>query len=121
MLIPVSDDRVTVGHAITDKDLLFIESGVTTKQEVFAHLGPPNSLLEDKRVVDYNWHHVHWGVDWVASLGVFYKTGGHFDIPTHHVLLVQFDEKDRVKKFERTQVSGDKSYETFLQVWIEQD
>lgn len=56
--IPIPADEVTSGYEISEEEVLFIESGVTTKQQVLERLGDPSVIWEDERVVAYNWDHV---------------------------------------------------------------
>ncbi len=116
--IPIPADEVTSGHEISEEEVLFIESGVTTKQQVLERLGDPSVIWEDERVVAYNWDHVGLRVANVFAGG--YTAGVVvLDVPSHYVLLIQFDEADRVKKFERTTIPP-RSYGPFLREWVGQ-
>ena len=116
--IPFPADEVTSGHEISEEEVLFIESGVTTRQQVLERLGDPSVIWEDERVVAYNWEHVGWRMAIVAAAGGT-GVGGVLDVTTPHALVIQFDEADRVKKFERTTIPP-LSYGPFLREWVGQ-
>ncbi len=117
--LPISthEDKVLAGKPVTEEQLSFLAPKVTTKREVIERLGSPNVIWQDARVLAYNWEMRQGILFWVVS---GYTTGaaGAEDIPKHYVLLIRFDEQDRVERFERTVRPSTMSYGEFLERWL---
>ena len=113
--IPVPGGIATSGQEIEDGNLVFLETGVTTRQEVKERLGAPLIVWQDENVLVYEWEKVHLLFLW-GGMGGAGVTG----VPTNYVLLLQFDGADRVQRFERTTRPLTETYGTFLRNWIAQ-
>lgn len=87
---------------------------VTTMQEVLERLGNPTVIWEDARVFVYNWAMRQGIVFWAVYGGGF----GMGDISKHYLLLIQFDEQDRVQRFERAVCPMNRSYSECLTEWV---
>ena len=70
-----------------------IKPGVTTREEVIARLGEPNTIWEEQRVLAYT------------------------DFPADRMLLVQLDEAGRVARAERVERPSRTSYGDFVSGW----
>ncbi len=93
-------------------------TGVMTKQQVIAKGGQPESIWENGRIFVYKWDHVSWGIFVAGPAG----DPAFFEVPTHYMLLVQFDENDRVRRVERIEApanvqSGNASFEELVRNW----
>jgi outer membrane protein assembly factor BamE (lipoprotein component of BamABCDE complex) len=117
--LPIStrEDKVLAGKPVTEEQLSFLVPKVTTKREVVDRLGSPNLIWQDARVLAYNWEMRQGILFWVIS---GYTTGaaGAEDIPKRYVLLILFDEHDRVERFERTVRPASMSYGKFIEAWL---
>ena len=113
--LPASEDKVLSGEKISDKQLVFIEKGITSKSEVIDQLGLPDIHLIDKNIFAYNWQTRQ-------AIIVFIGFGfGAADIPKNYVLLLRFDSKDIVKNYKITKRSLLESYGEHLIEWIQED
>lgn len=118
--IPTTESKVLAGKPVAENQLSFLTRNITTKQEVTERLGSPDVIWEDKRVFVYNWDMRQGILFWAVGAHV---TGafGTEDIPKHYLLLIQFDEQDRVHRVERTVRPLHKSYADFLREWSAAD
>lgn len=114
--IPLSEPKVLAGTEVSPGQLEFLTPGVTTMADVIARLGPPNVIWDDARVVSYDWD-MRWGVlVWaVGGYGVGYV--GVSDIPTHHLLLMEFDDTWRLRRSESVIREALTSYAQCLVQW----
>ncbi len=117
--VPTLDREVLEGHPIYKVQIASWNPGITTKREVINQLGQPNVIWEDEQVFAYNWEVRTGKLYW--AVGVFPgATGGTEPIAKSNVFLVQFDDKDRVKRFEITTRPAFKKYGDFLMDWLKQ-
>jgi len=114
--IPTTETKVLAGTPVTEEHLGFLTPKITTKRDVIDRLGNPNIIWEDLRVFVYNWE-VRQGILLWAAGGHYAAVGGIEDIPKHYLLLIQFDEHDRLHRFERTVRPLLQSYADFLKEW----
>ena len=115
---PTSQDRMLAGKQITEEQISFVTPEITTRQEVLERLGNPRVIWEDARIFVYNWQ-MRQGVLFFAW-GAYYTGGfGMKDIPRHYLLLIRFDEQDRVRRFERAVCPLHRSYADCLREWVE--
>ena len=113
--IPTPENKVLTGEKISDKQLVFIEQGITSKSEIIDQLGLPDIHLIDKNIFAY---------DWKTRAGIFIWFFGGIavvEIPNNYVLLIRFDLEDIVKNYEITTRSGFESYGDHLMEWIQED
>ncbi len=115
--IPTQERKVLAGKAVSEEQLAFIVPDVTTRSEVVSRLGDPDVIWEEARLIAYNWE-IRQGV-LVWAIGAYYSgAAGVTDIPKHYMLLIRFDEQDRVRRFERAVRPPHKSYGDFLKEWV---
>lgn len=119
--LPLPEDKVLTGTPVTPEQLSFLAVGRTTADEVTATLGQPNVIWEDVRVFIYIWDMrqgvLFWAVGGMAG-GTTTGQAGMTDIPKHYLLLIQFDEKGRVLRHERTARPLTRSLSDFLVDWL---
>lgn len=119
--IPTSERKVLAGKPVPPEQLAFLVPNVTTKTEVTDQLGSPNVIWEDAHVFAYHWV-VRRGVvllfgdvtDAGDYPGTDFVVGVSSDIPKRYVLLIQFDEQDRLRRFERAVHPAFQWYGDFL-------
>lgn len=95
VVVPSCSRKASFGNRITSSDLSFVRAGVTTCDEFTQRFGPPWTNYAELSVSVYYWETVkyHW-----AFLS-FYPSGGVIvDVPQLHVLVIEFDRDDRVRK-----------------------
>lgn len=112
--VPWTEDKVLTGKQVTEEQISFLTPNVTTMQEVLERLGNPTVIWEDARVFVYNWAMRQGIVFWAVYGGGF----GMGDISKHYLLLIQFDEQDRVQRFERAVCPMNRSYSECLTEWV---
>lgn len=93
--LPGDENEVLAGRRVPDEQSTQLRVGETTKAEVEERLGTPDVIVEDRNVYVYDWRSVGMRVLWFAGAG-YSGTGGIFTVPAHHVLLVMFDDGNRV-------------------------
>ena len=89
------------GRAIDDDLISSIKVGSTTREEVLASWGEPTGYKDDKFYHDklwYSWDREGWSQIWLAP-----RIGKCVYDTTNYVVSVYFDERDRVRKIERSQ------------------
>jgi len=112
--IPTGENKVLAGTPVTAEQLAFLERGPTSQNTVLQQLGNPNVIWEDEKLFVYFWD-VRQGVLFWA---VYASGAGMTDIPKHYLLLIQFDDEERVKRFERTTRPPLKHLIDFLADWV---
>jgi hypothetical protein len=118
--VPTSENKVLAGNPITEEQMTFLIPHVTTQQEVVEQLGQPVVVWEDARLFVYNWKMRQGILFWAvggASQGAMTGGGGMKDIPKHYLLLIKFDEKSRIQRFERAVCPISKTYLECLKAW----
>jgi outer membrane protein assembly factor BamE (lipoprotein component of BamABCDE complex) len=113
LAVPIPQDHVYGRVANTDP--LTIKTGVTTQEDILLRLGDPDVVVADERVFVYEWEHVKWGVLWIVP--VPNGTGGLIEVPTHEMLLIQFDQSGRVQRADHTVRPRDVEFGEFLKNW----
>lgn len=116
LAVPLSEPKVLEGAEVTPEQLEFLAAGVTTRDEVVERLGQPDIEWEDARVFSYDWD-MRWGVLIWAVGGYSVGYVGITDIPVHHLLLIEFDEDWRVRRFEHVVRDELKPYSDLLLEW----
>ena len=115
--IPTSENKVMSGDKISDKQLVFIEKGITSKSEIIDQLGLPDIHLIDKNIFAYNWQ-----TRQAIVVAIVYAGGIQAeDIPKNYVLLLRFDSEDIVKNYKITTRSWFESYGDHLMEWMQED
>lgn len=113
--IPTSENKVMSGDKISDKQLVFIEKGITSKSEIIDQLGLPDIHLIDKNIFAYNWQ-----TRQAIIVFIGYGIGGE-EIPKNYLLLLRFDSEDIVKNYKITTRSWFESYGDHLMEWMQED
>lgn len=114
--VPLPDRPVLSGTPVSPEQMVFLHPAVTTKAEVIERLGPPSIVWEDARVIVYDWE-LRWGILIWAVGGPYSGAAGIVDVPTHHLLIMEFDEAWRVRRFEHTTHDSLQPYWEFLLEW----
>jgi hypothetical protein len=99
IIIPSSENQVMSGRKITSENTAFIKPGFTTRDEVIKELGRPDMDLKDSRTIAYCWEVLDAYMPWIIG-GHYSAVGGFAEIGKPYVLLINFDQDDRVSKFE---------------------
>ena len=82
--------------------------GITTKNDIIAKFGPPLVVWEDLNVVSYEWHTLtDWGFFIPAGYGSIDGEAGTTAL--HSCVLFQFDDDEKVVRFERFENVSDLS------------
>ena len=115
IVLPIPRDQVE-GHPVTADPKVVLHAGITTRDEVIARLGQPTAIWEEKRIFAYSWDQVKWAMLWLVG-AYSGMAGGVVDLPTHHMLLIQFDENDRVKRVGQVDRPNSEAYGKFLVDW----
>jgi len=115
--IPTGERKVLAGKPVTQEQLAFLTPKVTSKMEVVDRLGSPDVIWEEGRIFAYNWEMRQGVLLWAVGAG-YSAVGGIADIPKRYVLLIQFDDQDRLRRFERAVRPAFKSYGDFLKEWV---
>ncbi len=115
--IPTPEHGLLEGRGeIAESDISFLKEGETTREEVVLRFGEPDLVLHDQRILVYHWEVVH-GYVYVAVGGPGGAAGDEEPIPKTYLIMLEFDEKGRLKRFER---SGSiwRGAETRINEWI---
>jgi outer membrane protein assembly factor BamE (lipoprotein component of BamABCDE complex) len=115
--IPMQERKVLAGTPVSEEQLLFLSPGVTTKSEVIDRLGDPDVIWEEARVFAYDWVMRQGILIWAIG-GGYSGVAGATDLPKRYVLLIRFDDEDRVQRFERAVRPSNKGYGDFLEEWV---
>jgi hypothetical protein len=97
MVLPVPNQPIA-GTRIEANQLQFIQPGVTSRACVLKELGPPDGNFEDLQVIAYGWESSAYLGVWITPTG---DTGAQM-LGKPHVLLIEFDENEHVRRFELT-------------------
>jgi outer membrane protein assembly factor BamE (lipoprotein component of BamABCDE complex) len=114
--VPLREDTVLAGTPLLDQQFAFIEPAVTTDSDVIARLGRPTISWEDARVITYDWEMRRGVLLWAVG-GPYVGHAGITDIPAHHVLIIEFDDAGRVRRFDHTTLGVLEPYSRFLLEW----
>jgi outer membrane protein assembly factor BamE (lipoprotein component of BamABCDE complex) len=120
IMVPPSGDKVVSGVEISDKQLIFIEEGVTLKSDILDQLGAPDIYLIDANIFAYNWRTRAAVILWAFGYG-YGGVAGKKDIIDDHVLLIAFDKEDTVKKYKVKKWLRIESYGDQLIEWSQED
>ncbi|MDP3420531.1 MAG: hypothetical protein Q8R61_08150 [Thiobacillus sp.] len=115
--IPTPENKVLAGTPVTEEQLAFIQLGETTKENVLARLGEPQIVWEDAHIFVYEWEVRHGVLLWAVGAG-YSGAFGAIDLRERYVLIIQFDDTDRLQRFERAIRPPLKSYGDFLREWV---
>jgi len=116
--IPTKEEVVLAGTPVQDEQLAFLVADATTKKQVIDQLGNPDMIWEEANLFAYNWE-MRKGVLIWAIAGQFSMGGGVANIGKQYALLLQFDDQDRLTRFEKVVRPTSKSYGDFLKGWIQ--
>ena len=99
LVIPVKEREVTSGQKLETKQTAGWRIGETKRDEVLQQLGAPYADFQDLNVIAYEWVVVSAVMPWIVP-GGYSAAGGVEGLTQEHLLLVGFDEAERVAKFE---------------------
>ena len=114
--IPLPQDTVLQGKPVTPEQIAFLTPFATTKAEVIERLGQPSVVWEDARVMTYDWEMRQGILIWAVG-GYVTGAAGITDIPAYHLLIMEFDESWRLRRYEHATRDLLKSYPDFLREW----
>jgi outer membrane protein assembly factor BamE (lipoprotein component of BamABCDE complex) len=92
-IIPYHSHKVFEGTEIEMKNLTWLQTGVTTRDEVLEKLGAPYVDFVDRHVIAYVWSGQSGGAIFVA------KYATEITIRMRRAFLVRFDSENRVAAF----------------------
>lgn len=116
--LPQGDGVVSEGREVAATSMGAIVPGRTSRNDAIAMLGDPEAVWEEQRVLVYAWDRVNMKLLWVVAGGMR-AAGGIVDVPTHHLLLVQFDAHDVVTRMEWCTRPLHEGFGTFLRGWAD--
>lgn len=107
VVVPIPTAKKTlVGTEIEAARQKLIQPGVTTASEVVKELGPPTARFDDIRVYAYAWEsrigYLLWAFGGGGPEAGTTGDGGVETLTQGYVLLIEFDEHNHVRRFERT-------------------
>ena len=103
IVIPTPEHGLLKGRGeIDESDIVFLEKGKTTREDVLLRFGEPDMVLDDQRILVYHWE-VSKGI-WLLVAAGPYGAGGVAggDIPKNYLFMLEFDEEGRLKRYERS-------------------
>jgi hypothetical protein len=118
IILPIpTGERILDGTPVKENQSILLEIGVTSKDDVISYLGDPTFIWKEARLFAYDWETSSWFL--IVFIG---KELGGADISDKYVLLIQFDEQDRICRFQKVK-RPDKNdrYGDFLRKWVEGD
>lgn len=99
--IPTPEHGLLSGRGeINEAAVAFLGVAKTTREEVLLRLGEPSATLDDERTLIYRWSVVGAYVDGGNIFGIW-------PIPKHYQVLFEFDDRGRLKRFERSPAAWD--------------
>ncbi len=115
--IPLPENKVLEGRPVKQEQLAFLTPTVTPKAQVLEKLGEPNVIWEEANLFGYYWNMRCGVIFWVAGGGGSADMGV-VEVPKRYVFLIQFDQKDRVRRFEKVAHPVLTAEGEFLRQWI---
>lgn len=115
--IPLPETKVLEGRPVKQEQLAFLTPTVTPKTQVLEKLGEPNVIWEEANLFGYYWTMRCGVIIWAAG-GGYTADMGVIEIPKRYVFLIQFDQKDRVRRFEKVAHPVFTADGEFLRQWI---
>ena len=103
--IPTPVHLVEGRGKIDESDIAFLTLSKTTREEVLLRFGEPDLVLDDQRILIYHWK-LSYGY-WFIAIG---GTGDAGPIPKDYLFMLEFDEKGRLKRFERSGIMGSNTF-----------
>jgi hypothetical protein len=124
VVVPIPTAKKTLaGTEIEPARQKLIQVGVTTASEVVKELGPPAAHFDDIRVYAYAWEARIGYVFWFIYGGLGYPQDGATGdrgvgtLTQGYVMLIEFDEQDRVRRFERTKQGNRETVRSRAVAW----
>lgn len=97
LVIPTPEHTLLEGRGqINEADMLFLELGKTTRDEILLRFGEPDLILNQDRIMIYHWSvsHGYWFV------GAYYSGAGG-PIPKDYLFMIEFDENGVLNRLEK--------------------
>lgn len=98
VVIPAPEHGLLGGRGeIEESATALLQEAITTRQDVVLRFGEPDLVLGQGRVLAYRWEvsHGYWAV------GAYY-TGAFGPVPKNYLLMLEFDEKGLLTRWEKT-------------------
>jgi len=97
VVIPTQEHLIEGRGKIDESDIAFLTVSKTTREDVLLRFGEPDLILNDQRIMIYHWivSHGYW-----LTGGGYSAVGG--PISNDYLFMLEFDEEDRLKRFERS-------------------
>jgi hypothetical protein len=118
-VLPIpTGERILDGTPVKEDQSKLLEIGVTSKDDVISYLGDPTFIWKEARLFAYDWE----TSSWVLLVAIGSNRDGVADMSNKYVLLIQFDEQDRICRFQKVK-RPDKNdrYGDLLRKWVEED
>jgi outer membrane protein assembly factor BamE (lipoprotein component of BamABCDE complex) len=116
-VIPIPMNKPVRGSRMREDYLAFLHPGVP-ESTVVARLGQPTIIWDEANLYVYDWEMCDWLL--IVAFGYGYS-GGVFPVPvdSDHSLLIQFDDQNRVTRFENVTRPPFSAYGDFLRQWVD--
>jgi len=99
ILVPLPEHGLMWGKGkITASDMEILREGVTTREDVLLRFGEPDASLSDGEVLAY---------DWAPTVGIVVAGQTAVDIPNHHSLVFEFDQRNRLARYSQREARGE--------------
>lgn len=122
IVLPIpTEEKVLEGTPVNEDKSKLLEIGVTSKDDVIRLLGDPRIIWEEARLFVYDWETSSWFIIGLFA-GGYSARGVAGDISDKYVLLIQFDERDKICRFQKLKrPSEDNRYGNFLKEWVNEN
>lgn len=122
VIVPIPTAKKTLaGTEIEPARQKLIQPGVSTASEVAKELGPPTARFDDIRVYAYAWEarigYLLWAFGGGGPQAGAAGDGGVETLTQGYILLIEFDEQDRVRRFETTKQGSHDTVRSRAAVW----
>lgn len=116
--VPLGEGHVTEGREVTRDRSAAVAIAGTSRDVLLARLGEPQAVWEERRILVYAWDRVHLAVLLLLA-GPLTAAAALVDVPTHHLLLIEFDEAGVVRRAERCIRPLHRGFGDFLRAWAD--
>src|ERR1043166_805986 len=117
LVIPVKETKAAEGQKPPPAGFDHWRVGETSREEVLKELGSPYLQFDDLRVVAYSWRMIVGYMPWFFAAGS-QGAGGIEKLTRGYVLLVAFDERDRLAAREVLHHEGWTTIRKTSEAWL---
>jgi hypothetical protein len=118
IVLPIPTGDIREGIPVKEDQLELLKIGITSKDDVIRYLGEPRFIWEEARLLGYDWEKSSFIILW-GGAGGYSATGGLIDITDKYAFLIQFDEQDKVCRFQIVKrPQYDNQYGDLLREWV---